>query len=313
VLDLGDIPQGVREKIQIFYYISDSTNGWQTWQRPRGATMAMFITISGGAGGGGGCSGIAGSARGGGGGGNGGNIGRSVVPLFLLPDVLYIQVGAPGLGGAADTDGNSGTMSGVCVVPTFDTNYANLISVSAGGGSFPGSPAAGGRKGTATAGGLAGGGGSTATGTNMRRATIGILQGNNQTAGGTGGAHTGAVGGNVPFTGTPGGLWYPCGGGGGAGTQSADFAGGGYATQNGYLEEFKPPAPAAGSNDGSPGTFTLRPFLMYGGCGGSSSNTGVGGNGGRATIGAGGGGGGGGTTGGRGGDGGEGMVIIQCW
>lgn len=101
------------------------------------------------------------------------------------------------------------------------------------------------------------------------------------------------------------------GGAGGAGTMSADFAGGGYtAIANSWLSEKRPIAPAAGSFDGSGGTQLWNPFFSFGGVGGSSSNAGVGGNGGNGAHGAGGGGGGGGTTGGRGGNGGDGLVII---
>ena len=104
------------------------------------------------------------------------------------------------------------------------------------------------------------------------------------------------------------------GGAGGAGTTSADFAGGIItAITSSYLSEIRPQGAAAGSNNGSGGFLHRAPFFSFAGLGGSSSNAGVGGLGGNGGRGSGGGGGGAGTTGGRGGDGGGGIVIMTCW
>ena len=121
----------------------------------------------------------------------------------------------------------------------------------------------------------------------------------------------GAVGGAIalPVTGI-----CNMAGSGGAGTTSADFAGGLYTPVAGaFLSEARPATPAAGSNNGSAGPQLWKPFFSFGGGGGSSSNAGVGGNGGNGACGCGGGGGGGGTTGGRGGNGGAGIVMIISW
>jgi hypothetical protein len=104
------------------------------------------------------------------------------------------------------------------------------------------------------------------------------------------------------------------GGASGAGTTSADFAGGGItAITDSFLSQIRPIAPAAGSNNGAGGFMNWKPLFSFAGLGGSSSNTGVGGLGGNGGPGSGGGGGGAGTTGGRGGDGGAGLVIIVSW
>jgi hypothetical protein len=104
------------------------------------------------------------------------------------------------------------------------------------------------------------------------------------------------------------------GGSGGAGTTSADFAGGLFtAITDSWLSERRPATPTAGTFPGSGGTQYWKPFFGFGGGGGSSSNTAAGGAGGNGAFGCGGGGGGAGTTGGRGGDGGAGIVIIVCW
>jgi hypothetical protein len=104
------------------------------------------------------------------------------------------------------------------------------------------------------------------------------------------------------------------GGGGGASTTSANFAGSIItAIAATFISERAPAGAASGSNDGSGGYMLWKPLWSYCGLGGSSNNTGVGGNGGNGGFGSGGGGGGGGTTGGRGGDGGAGLVIINSW
>jgi hypothetical protein len=130
------------------------------------------------------------------------------------------------------------------------------------------------------------------------------------TAGVAGGAVAGATGTaqTIP-TATP--FW---GATSGAGTTSADFAGGAFTAQaDSFFSERRPATPAAGSFDGSSGLTLWKPFYSFGGGGGSSSNTGAGGAGGNGGYGSGGGGGGGGTTGGRGGDGGSGLVMIFSW
>src|SRR5882757_8730137 len=85
--------------MQMFKEPSTVTNlQWHTWLKPRGCSMAYMFCMGGGGGGGGGFTGIATSARGGGGSGGAGGFTRVLMPLFMLPDVLYVQCGAGGIG-----------------------------------------------------------------------------------------------------------------------------------------------------------------------------------------------------------------------
>lgn len=170
----------------------------------------------------------------------------------------------------------------------------------------------GGGTGTGAAVGAAGSAGTIATIAAMPLAHMGHFDLIAGTAGVAGGAVAGAVGTAqaLPIA-TP--FW---GATGGAGTTSADFAGGAFtAIADSYLSEIRPATPVttAGSNHGSGGRTIWAPFFSFGGGGGSSSNASAGGNGGNGGLGCGGGGGGAGTTGGRGGDGGSGFVLIICW
>lgn len=295
----GFTPNGLGNT-QIFNRPSTVDNTqWMTWQKPRGVTMCSILAIAGGGGGGGGFSAAATNARGGGGAGGSSGTSRLVVSLFLLPDRLYIQVGAGGIGGAAGANGTDGGLSYVSIAPNVTTTNNLILSING----------ALGVAGSATAAGTAGAGGS-ASGTQPLAGlgNFNLVSGQN---GAAGGAQTGAVGAAIAIPAT--GLICQ-GGSGGAGTTSADFAGGlCTAIAGSWLSEQRPATPAAGTFNGSGGPQIWKPFFSFGGLGGSSSNTGLGGNGGYGAYGAGGGGGGGGTTGGRGGDGGGGIVIITCW
>jgi hypothetical protein len=306
MLDLYNIPtsNGVTD-VQIFTVPSTVTNTqWHTWQKPRGKTMAHMIVIGGGGGGGGGFTGAAASARGGGGSGGSSAVTRVTIPLIFLPDTLYIQVGAGGAGvGSGGGTAGSGILSYVAVFP--NTTASNVIALSGAAG------AAGGTTGTGAAVGAAGAAGTIATIASMPLAGAGQYQMIAGQIGVAGGAVTGAVGTaqSIPTTSV-----ITTAGSGGAGTTSADFAGGLFTSiSNTLLSEARPATPAAGSFDGSGGVTLWKPMFFFGGVGGSSSNTGIGGNGGNGSYGSGGGGGGGGTTGGRGGDGGSGIVIIMSW
>jgi hypothetical protein len=294
-----DLPQKSDVKIYNRPSVNPNTE-WFTWQKPHGSTMIFMYCIGGGAGGGGGESGIAGSARGGGSGGGSSAVSRLLVPAFMLPDTLYIQVGKGGLGGTAGVAGASGVLSFVSIAPNF-TNTNNLL---ASGTAEPTGGAGGGS-------GASSGGTVASVGNTMPRAGLGVVDAVAGWGGVTGGASSGQAGAShdLPNTSVP-----TMGGTGGGGTTSADFAGGGInQISNSYLTERAPKSAAAGSNHGSSGYVIWNPFFSYGGLGGGSSNTGVGGNGGYGGNGSGGGGGGGGTTGGRGGDGGSGLVMIASW
>lgn len=291
--------------IQVYPGWATVTNTqWRTWRKPPGKTMCHIFCLGGGGGGGGGFTAAAAAARGGGGGGGSSGQTSVTIPLAFLPDTLYIQSGAGGQGvGSGGGTAGSGILSYVAIAP--NTTASNVVAVSGAAG------AVGGGTGTGAAVGAAGTAGTIATIGAMPLAAMGqytLLAGQ---AGAAGGAVAGAVGGaaTIPVTG------LRCmGGSGGAGTTSADFAGGLFtAITDSRLSESRPATPAAGSNNGSGGFTIWKPFFNFAGGGGSASNAGVGGAGGNGAFGSGGGGGGGGTTGGRGGDGGPGIVIITCW
>lgn len=297
----GFTPNGLGNT-QIFNRPSRVTNTqWMTWIKPRGLSMAHIIGFGGGGGGGGGFSAAAGNARGGGGAGGSSGVTRVTIPLFLIPDMLYIQVGVGGLGGPAGTGGTDGELSYVSIAP--NTTATNVLLICPNGTL--------GNGGSGTAAGTGGSAGAAGSISQMPLAGLGQFATIGGQAGAAGGAQTGAIGVAIaiPVTST-----LCQGGSGGAGTTSADFAGGECtAIANSWLSQQRPATPAAGSFNGSGGPQIWKPFFSFGGLGGSSSNTGLGGNGGNGAHGAGGGGGGGGTTGGRGGDGGGGIVIIICW
>lgn len=297
------LPNGTKNDVQIFNLPSTVTNTqWHQYTIPSWATMLNIICIGGGGGGGGGFTRAAGSAGGGGGSGGSSALTRVTIPTMYLPNNLYIQVGAGGQGVTSGT-GGSGILSYVSIAP--NTTASNVIAVSGNAG------AVGGGTGTGAAVGAAGTAGTIATIANMPLSGLGHFDLIAGQVGVTGGAVAGGNGTaqSIPVTSV-----LTSGGTGGAGTTSADFAGGAWtAITNSLLSEMRPATPAAGSNDGSGGFMSWRPLFSFGGTGGSSSNTGIGGNGGNGAYGSGGGGGGAGTTGGRGGDGGSGLVIITAW
>lgn len=305
MLDTLHLPWPTRADVQAFNRPSTVTDTqWMTWQKPRGAAMLHILCIGGGGGGGGGFTGIAGSARGGGGSGGSAGVTRVTIPAFLLPDSLYIQVGAGGQGvGSGGGTAGSGVLSYVAVAPS--TTIANVVALSGAAG------AGGGGTGTAAAAGAAGAAGTVAVIGSMPLCGSGQFAFIAGQIGVIGGAVAGANGTAIDIPTTS----VLCqAGSSGAGTTSANFAGGAFtASGAAYLSEQRPAAPAAGSNNGSGGPQIWEPFFSFGGGGGSSANAGVGGTGGNGAYGAGGGGGGGGTTGGRGGNGGSGLVIIIAW
>jgi len=301
MLDVFHTPPRKRNRIWIFNRPSTVTNlQWLTWINPGGITQLDIVCIGGGGGGGGGFSAAAGLARGGGGSGGSSGVSRVTLPALYLPDTLYIQVGAGGAGGAAGAAGSAGVLSYVAIAP--NTTASNVVVLSGAAG------ATGGGGGTGAAGGAAGAASTVAVIGSMPLAGLGNFDLIVGQAGVAGGSQAGANGTaiTIPTTST-----LCQGGSGGAGTTSADFAGGACtAIANSYLSEQRPATPAAGSNNGSAGPQLWKPFFSFGGLGGSASNAGVGGFGGNGAAGAGGGGGGGGTTGGSGGAGGAGLVLI---
>ena len=310
MLDVFGLPSRFAGDVQIFN-IPSTVNQvqWHTWLKPRGVNMLHMIAIGGGGGGGGGFTATAGSARGGGGSGGCSGISRLTIPAIFVPDRLYVQVGAGGQGvGSGGGTAGSGVLSYVVAAISTATpgtvQATNVMLVSGA------AAAAGGGTGTGAAVGALGAAGTIATIAAMPLGHMGHFNLIAGTAGVAGGAVAGANGTaqSIP-TATP--FW---GATGGAGTTSADFAGGAFTAQaDSLLSEMRPATPAAGSNPGASGLTIWAPFYSWGGGGGSAANSSAGGAGGNGGYGCGGGGGGGGTTGGRGGDGGSGLVIIIGW
>jgi hypothetical protein len=309
--DISHLGQQTAADMQIFL-ATQQGQGWQAWTKPKGISMAFLMALAGGGGGGGGFTRTAGSAGGGGAGGACSGVARLMIPAQLLPDVLYVQVGQGGLGGAASANGTTGANSYI----SFGHSSVVPSVLLASGVNAPG----GGGAGTGSAGGTGGTVPTIATTITSQVfgewfATVGIV-------GGAGGVQTGAVGTTITaWAGLP---LSP--GAGGAGCTTTDYAGGQQtataAVDFGCLNFVAAAGGlvlggvAAGLLDGGAG-ITLwppnTPFIACGGAGGASNNSGTAGNGGMGGIGCGGGGGGAGTTGGWGGNGGNGMVLIISW
>ena len=275
--------------------------------------MAHIICIGGAAGGGGGAAGGTGVSGGGGGGSSA--VTRVTIPIFLLPDVLYIQVGAGGIGGLGDVigatgNGTAGLLSYVAVYP--NTTASNVLAISGAAG------AGGGGNGN-TGAGTAGTAGTIAVIGSMPLAGLGqfaLIAGQD----GLAGVVTDADGQSesIPVTSV-----ITTGGASGGSSSTVDHKGGAFTViASSLLSLSAPIAPAAGANDGSAGPQLWEPLFSFGGCGGSGIAAGLnpGGVGGRGARGGGGGGGGtsptgrgGGGTRVSGGHGGDGIVMIYAW
>ena len=304
--------------VQIFRTAGNTTS-WQSWVKPRGASMIWMFAISGGGGGGGGFTGLATVDRGGGGGGGSAGITRFMGPAMMVPDNLYVQVGAGGLGvGSGGGTAGSGGISYISVGAypagtlanfTVDNNLF-LMSGAAGPG--------GGGTGTGVAVGAAGAAGTVAVIGSQNRggyagfwgSTVGIIGSAGGAIAGGAGVAANTLGDFVPFGSGA--------GGGGAGNASASNFAGGAITGAGIYQTI-PGGSATDVNGGggynwTPETTGSAFMSSTGGSGGAGMDAAAGGNGGKGGFpGGGGGGGGAGTTGGRGGDGGDGVVVIISW
>ena len=328
-LRVGDImymnmPSIVGHSTVSYFTLKNSTitTEYTMWNKPYGCSMVWMMVGGGGAGGGGGCGSTAGSARGGGGSGGGSGVTKALIAACMIPDILIIRVGRGGAGGAGSTGGGTGT-SGSSGIKSYVMDGS--ISTTAGElnlilSSSSSSPTGGGGGSTAS-GGSAGAGG-TASGSTSQRRHLGVHENIIGNAGVVGGAQTGENGTSKSY---PTSGIFCFGGCGGAGAQSADFAGGSITPiADSIISECLPAAGAAGSVNGdignalrlAPFSFGSKyPFFNHCGYGGGSSNSTVGGNGGDGGgYGCGGSGGGAGvTTGGRGGDGASGIVVLIAW
>lgn len=277
--------------------------GWQTWQKPRGKTMAHILLVGAGGNGGNGAIGANSTAAGGGGASSGAQV-SIMVPLWAIPDYLMLSL----------AHGGTAAISYVSIAPNTVANNALLIANGGANGGSASGATAGTAGGAATApaastmplgwqwldSALAGQagiiGGVAVAGGNLTLPTTGLM-----VTGGTGGgglpaaAASGTSGGNFTVAGV-----FPAHAGGAAQATATNPANNG---SHGYR-------PVAGSLYG------------YGGTGGGSTHgTATGGGlvasrGGNGAPGCGGGGGGGALTGsaaGGGGLGGPAFCIITTW
>lgn len=290
MLDLFHIPSNT-DSTKIFY--AQGATGWQTWEKPRNAKLIQIFCLGGGGGGGGGNQASAGANGSGGGGGGGAAFSKGLFPIFLLPDTLYIQVGAGGVGGGNAANGTAGGISYISIAPS--TATINIIQQSAtttgaGGGTF---------------GGTAGAAGTIWATSNHAFPSLGLITNTAGVIGATGTISTGnsltALASNIVMGGA----------GGGGKTGGTPGVGGNINAATILLTSTL--SGGITSGNGNNGYGMMNPFCGTGGSGGGGSAT-RGGNGGNGYYGCGGGGGGGGLTGGggggTGGNGGDGLVII---
>jgi hypothetical protein len=297
--------------VQMFFNVSTTaTSNWVEWKKPRGKSMVGMWAIGGGGGGGGGAASATTSAAGGGSGGGSGGLARVILPAFLVPDVLWISVGAAGIGGASAGAGGNG---GISYVSMGEYPLGALASYTAASNLFLMSSAAGGGGGAAgTNGGAAGGSAATVPviTSQIMGGYAGWWFGNLGLIGGAGGAGTGPVAPVNYFLEMTG---LPVSGGAGGGSKAATSTSGANIIDNGGRFVTITGGTSGTTNPGDAGITLWNPFQSCGGAGGAGFSGNIGGGGGGGGLGSGGGGGGGGTTGGIGGMGGGGLVIMMAW
>lgn len=303
-------------------------DNWQVWRKPPGTRMVWIQAQAGGSSGG--CGANSGASGGGGGcGGCSGELKSGWFPAFMLPDTLYIQVGAGGVPTVASSafPGIGGhTYVAMDPIPrvTVEANASVILMAGAGGNAAQ--QAANATVGMTTLGAIR-----FATPiTSNPRQTQGISQANTAPSNGAsdGGGPVGP-GESISIVATFSGFGFAqCGGGGGGneGTGGIVMASGVDGLSRGTLFQYTPEGSSAGSggiglagSNGSAGFINKFMFWNYGGNGGgggsATGNTSSGG-GGDAILGAGGGGSGGTVTGatlGKPGNGGDGFVVIMAW
>lgn len=259
-----------------------------------------------GPGGGGGSGGNTSTGDLGGAGGGSGAVSRLTIPIFMLPDSLYIRVSPGGSGGAPVLGalGNNGNVdyvpltTMVSIAPSTGTSYLYLEANPGGGGG-------GGTTSSAIPG--TGGTASSARPFALLGATLFIAGVNGASGSSSGnGSSTGQLTGSQIY-----------GGASGASYNFGSAANGGGMAALANTPFIATPGVAGPGGNGTSWS-TIFPCKVYGGAGGGhlgGSTKFAGGNG--HVWGAGGGGGGASystvTLSGAGGDGGPGAVIIQCW
>lgn len=288
------------------FYGDATTAGtnWKHWFKPRGKSMCRIIALGGG--GAGGASGAGGTADGGGAGGGSGAQGTLTLPLWALPEMLWLSVGAGGLG-SNTAAGGAGIATRVSLTPIALANTTIMLCNGGGGGAV----------GIATAATAGTAGGVTTIANSPLAMLHGLMTTNVNLAGDpgqAGGTGAGGAGGTVVAPSS--GLCVTGGaGGGGGGAFAGGFVNASGLTPNlaGGATGSLPSAHGAAGHRWPMGINGL--FFNTGGSGGGYIGTGPAGNGGDGGYGSGGGGGGGIASGtrSRGGNGGPGLVIIQCW
>lgn len=263
-------------------FYEKGSSDWQIWERPDDCNMIHIWALGAGGGGSSGTMGC-GLSAGGNGGGSGGYV-SLLIDAYIIPDIIYINVGTGGVGGAATTVangvGNAGSNGGQTYVSMFPTTGQNIaLAITQAGGGAPGNSSC-----------------------------------SNQPGGG------GVVGSNYT---TPNGIGNSYGGTGGLGWGSGSIGilstvvGPGLSSNNTGLSA------TASTNFNQSVTTTVagntsfvkaKAFQFIGGSGGSSTALIKGNDGGNGNFGCGGGGGASSNLGGgAGGRGGGGMVIITAW
>ena len=291
-----------QQQQRFWVYTGNKNNtGFQTWLKPPGISFVHIITIGPGAGGSGTYPYSAGTAARGGSGGGGGSMNSVLLPAFLIPDTIYINVGLGGTGGGSSTvigTANAGTagqdLTYVTFHPVKTVAYAFCIASPGGVGSVP----------TSGGGGASGGNaGATAGSTFFPVSQIGLR---NYIGGQAG--QQGVAGNATAVTA----IYRITGGGGGAGNSAANVIGSGSSINSVGEYSLQTIASSPAGTNGSQ-LIDLVKFIFGGGTGASSSTTISGSNGGSGGYGCGGGGGSVGPgLGGAGGAGGDGLVIITC-
>jgi hypothetical protein len=261
MLDNGHIPLSTKARV---WRCDGNTVAagatWTAWQRQRGESMAYMLLLGSGAGGGTGVVGANSVSAGGGGGGSGGQS-RLTIPLFMLPDQLFVSVPYAAAG--------AGVASYISVAPNNTTNH---LLLHAAGGGVGGNAAAG-------TGGAAGAAASIST---IATAPLGGLGDPVYLAGQAGIIGGAAVAGaalTLPVTG----LIVTGGTGGGGlpaaaatGTNGGSFtvpaAPGIFAPQSGGIGSATATLAAAPGSDGFMATNLADLMYFYGGTGGASTH-----------------------------------------
>lgn len=297
------------ESRHVYYFINtgrnsenNTSNEWFVWNKPDNISLVQGLLIGGGGGGGGGASNTTGNANGGGGGSSGG-ITTFTIPAILLPDTLYIKLGAGLRGGEPNANGelpNVNAYTFISASPSANIANTNFFIYAVSGNS--------GHRGITRLFGEACAEPTTYDTNIALLNSLGIvntIRGSNGSNGRT--ATSNAFSNILPTLFVTGGA-----GGGYVNSTSSNVVKGNFIVNNSIFPMYLNEETGVTRRDGLDGTVYDNPFYSTGGTGGWGNN-GTGYKGGKGGPGSGGGGGGGGNPGGRGGNGGDGVVILTCY